>query len=428
MAAAISQGNGEIEVFFQRSIALAMRHMAILKGDMSNNSSRRRFLKSAAAVAAVALPSSALLADAQLPNAYSSSNGVRRGEDANDLNSRIALQVELEATQAFFTSFYEAKNELTAADFLKHYSKSSLARYEDGTLGLRYDGFEVVSAAFDQFIPTIANALGVGHFSRIYNVAGDLRYGAIVEYVNIRNTFFSTNGMTVQTVFDLDEGLVLRDIDYWDSGELGSSDIVGPTNTTGVAAPLGPIHPGGIPRTSAIAPPGQIALSTNANGSPSASPSLIQFVSALHSAMRSGSVRELTSFFTEDALLIHPLIHQGPFLYGNYDQTIQIRGRDLIIRFFNTVLDLLPDGRDSKLNHIVGSMAGGGFEWKAGGVYERTGLDRSGLVGCTSLNLFNDQIQRMGVRFDSFQMPRNYYDAVKRALLISGVVDDQQPK
>lgn len=392
---------------------------------MSNNRSRRTFLKSAAVVAA-ALPSSALLADAQLPNDYSASNSDHRGDEANDLSSRIALQVQLEATQAFFTSYYEAKNEQTAANFLEHYAKSSLARYEDGTLGLRYEGFEAISSAFDQFIPTIANALGIGHFSRFYNVAGDLRYGAIVEYVNFRNTFFSTNGMTVQTVFDLDGGLVLRDIDYWDSGELGSSDIVGPTNTTGVAAPLGPIHPGGIPRTGAVAPPGQIALSTNANGGPSASPSMIRFVSAFHDAMRSGSARELGSFFTEDALLIHPLIHQGPFLYGNYDQTIQIRGRDLIIRFFESVLNLLPDGRDSKLNHIVGSMAGGGFEWKAGGVYEGTGLDRSGLVGCTSLNLFDNRIQRMGVRFDTFQMPRNYYDAVKRALLRGDVVDEPQ--
>jgi hypothetical protein len=390
---------------------------------MSNNKTRRTFLKSAGAVAA-AIPSSAFLAAAQSPNGYPGFGGTDRKKETNESESRIAIQGQIEAAWAFFTAFYEAKNELTAVEFLKHYSKSSLARYEDGTLGLRFDGFDTITSAFNQFIPTIANALGIGHFSRIYNVAGDLRYGAIVEYTNFRNTFFSTNGMTVQTVFDLSEGLVLRDIDYWDSGELGSSDIVGPSNTSGVAAPLAPIHPGGIPRTSAVAPPGQIALTTNAKGAPSASSSMIQFVSAFHDAMRLGSIRELAGFFTEDALLIHPLLHQGPFLYGNYDQTIQIRGRDLIVSFFESVQNLLPDGRDSRLNHIVGSMAGGGFEWKAGGLHERTGLDRSGLVGCTSLNLFNNQVQRMGVRFDTFQMPRSYYDAVKRALLNAGVVDE----
>jgi hypothetical protein len=383
---------------------------------------RRGFLKTAAA-ATVGITTPSYFSS----NAVASSFpvlGANTGAGVNrDFESATALQIQIEATRAFFTGFYEAKNNATADAFLQHWSKSGSDRYEDGTLGLRFEGFPAISSAFNTFIPTIANALGVGHFSRLYNVAGDLRYGAIVEYTNFQNTFFATNGMTVQTVFDLDAGLVARDIDYWDSGELGTSDIVGPTSTTGVAAPLGPIHPNGVPRTNAIAPPGSIALSVGPTGRPSASKAMVEFASAFHNALRSGAARELAEFFTEDALLIHPLIHQGPFFYGNYDQTIQIRGRNSIARFFLAVADVLPDGRDSSLTHVVGSMAGGGFEWKAGGAYTHTGLDRTGLVGCTSLNLFGSQIQRMGVRFDTFQMPRDAYEAVKLALRRAGVLD-----
>jgi hypothetical protein len=55
---------------------------------------------------------------------------------------------------------------------------------------------------------------------------------AIAEYVDLKNTFYGTNGITIQTVFDLDGGLIARDTDYWDSRELGESDIVGPADTT----------------------------------------------------------------------------------------------------------------------------------------------------------------------------------------------------
>ena len=86
----------------------------------------------------------------------------------------------------------------------------------------------------------------------------------------------------------------------------------------------------------------------------------------------------------EDAYFVNPLIHQGRVNYGNFDQTIQIRGRRLIGRLLRATVDMLPDCRSSKLIHIVGGPAGGGFEWKAGGSsYGKTGIDRTGLVGCT---------------------------------------------
>ena len=73
--------------------------------------------------------------------------------------------------------------------------------------------------------------------------------------------------------------------------------------------------------------------------------------------------------------------------------------------------------------HTVGSAAGGGFEWKAGGPYAATGLDRSGLAGSTALDLSGSKIRRMSVKFDTFQMPAALYDQIRAELLAAGVVD-----
>src|SRR5262249_27751492 len=54
---------------------------------------------------------------------------------------------------------------------------------------------------------------------------------------------------------DLDGGLIVRDTDYWDSRELGESDMVGPADTTNVAVPLGAVHPGGVAAQRASAGP-----------------------------------------------------------------------------------------------------------------------------------------------------------------------------
>jgi len=251
-----------------------------------------------------------------------------------------------------------------------------------------------------------------------------MRYGAIAEYVDLKNTFYGTNGITIQTVFDLDGGLIARDTDYWDSRELAESDIVGPADTTNVALPLGAVHPGGVPLSGPPpVPPGNVQLTTGVTGRPSASDEMIEFAKEFHDALSHGSVHEIADFFTEDALYVNPLIHQGPVNYGNFDQGIQIRGLNLIVALLKATVDALPDCRRSSLVHIVGGPAGGGFEWRAGGIYTKTGIDRTGLVGCTALDLFNGRIYRMSVKFDTFQMSTTQYEDIRTALAGAGVVD-----
>jgi hypothetical protein len=371
---------------------------------------RRSFICSAAAT--VALPAASIL----------KGTPVYASQQSN--NSLVADQVEREQVWAFFRSFYSDKDNANLPGFLSHFAQSSQDKYQDAVLNLTLTGFDEIASTFTSVLNTVGGKLGKGQFSKIFRATGDTRYGAIAEYVDLKNTFYGTNGITIQTVFDLDGGLIVRDTDYWDSRELGESDIVGPADTTDVAVPLGAVHPGGVPLSGPPpVPPGNVQLTMGVTGRPSASDEMIAFAKEFHDALGHGSIHEIADFFTEDALYVNPLMHQGPVNYGNFDQGIQIRGLSLIVALLKATLDALPDCRRSSLVHIVGGRAGGGFEWKAGGIYANTGIDRTGLVGCTALDLFRGRIQRMSVKFDTFQMSTTQYEDIRTALADSGIVD-----
>ena len=337
-----------------------------------NKIGRRNFLSASA----MALPTSILLAGRYDASAIASP---LFGEAQQEL---VEAQVQREKVWAFIRSYYHAKGTGDVAGFLSHFYNSAKIVYQDATLGATMTGYPTIASAFQGFITNVNAILGDGRFSKPFHVTGDLRYGAIAEYVDLPNTFYGTNGITIQTVFDFDGGRIARDTDYWDSRELGLTDFVGPAVTSGVAAPLGAVHAGGVPRTAAPpVPPGIVSLATGVTGKPSASPELVELVNEFHNALSHGSAAEISGFFTDDATYVTPLLHQGPPLYPNFDQTLQVNGRGLIARLLLATLEWLPDCRNSKLIHIVGGPAGGGFEWQAGGIYGRTGLDRTGLHG-----------------------------------------------
>lgn len=344
--------------------------------------------------------------------------------DRSSLPQEIKSQIRHEKAWAFFRSVYDSLDLADVQGFLSHFLQSDLLVFQDAIIDTDLQGYQQFAAGFSGLLGAFGSVLGPGRSSKIHHVAGDLRYGAVVEHVFSRSTFFSTNGVTIQSVVDLSDGFISRNVDYWDSRELGQADITGGGTTSGVAVPFGAVHPGGIPLSAPPpAPPGNVALASGVDGRASASPAMVNFVKELTDALRQGSVGDVLSFFTEDALYVNPVIHQGPAFYGNFGQTIQIRGLRLLRPFFEAVLNLLPDGRGSTLVHVVGGAAGGGFEWKTGGPYAATGLDRSGLAGSTALDLSGSKIRRMSVKFDTFQMPVAIYDQIRAELLAAGVVD-----
>ena len=361
-----------------------------------------------------------LLADLTTAKAFASPSS----PDQSSLPQDIKSQIRHEEAWAFFRSVYDSLDLADVQGFVSHFLQSNLFVFQDATVGFNFAGYQQFAGAFASLIGGLGSALGPGRSSKLFHVTGDLRYGAVIEHVFPQNTFFSTNGITIQTVIDMSDGFISRNLDYWDSRELGQSDIIGGTATSSVAVPFGAVHPGGVPLSvPPPAPPSNVALASGVDGRASAAPAIVGFVKKLTDALSQGSVGDVLSFFTEDALYVNPIIHQGPAFYGNFDQTIQIRGLRLLRAFFEAVLDLLPDGRASTLVHVVGSAAGGGFEWKAGGPYAATGLDRSGLAGSTALDFSGSKIRRMSVKFDTFQMPVASYDLIRAELLIAGVID-----
>lgn len=342
----------------------------------------------------------------------------------SNLPQAVKPQMRHEEAWAFFWSVYGSLDLADVQGFLSHFLQSDLFVFQDAIIDTNLQGYQQFAPGFAGLLGAFGNVLGPGRSSKIHHVTGDLRYGAVVEHVFSQNTFFSTNRLTIQSVIDMSDGLISRNVDYWDSRELGQADITGGGTTSGVAVLFGAVHPGGIPLSAPPpVPPGNVVLASGVDGRASASPAMVNLVRELTNALSHGSVGDVLGFFTEDVLYVNPVIHQGPAFYGNFDQTIQIRGLRLLRSFFEAVLNHLPDGPASTLIHVVGSAAGGGFEWKAGGPYAATGLDRSGLAGSTALDLFGGKIRRMSVKFDTFQMPAALYDQIRAELLAAGVVD-----
>lgn len=338
--------------------------------------------------------------------------------------SAVSAEITREQTWAFFRAFYQDWNSGDPARLLTHMAQSNALSFSDVTVNFLFQGVNALTSGLTQVFSNEVQSLGTANLTTVFRVTGDVNFGAIVEHVSARNVFFATNGLTTQRVFDFDNGQVIRMTDYWDSREQGESDIVGPAVTQGVAFPVAPIQPGGVPRSaSSPAAPGKLALTTSATGQPSASAEMIEFAQRFHAALSSGNYNAILSFFTDDAIYVNPLLHQGPVLYGNYDQTIQIQGLELIARLFHAVLGDLPDGFGSSLLHIVGGETGGGFEWKAGGQYSTTGINRNGLNGSTAIELYNGKIRRMSVKFDTFQLQPSSYDLIRSKLRVAGVVD-----
>jgi hypothetical protein len=250
-----------------------------------------------------------------------------------------------------------------------------------------------------------------------------LNYGVISEFVDVGGTFFA-RGFDLMTALVFSGGLQQWYVDHWDSWQLAQQDITGsgdpmtspdPFSPTGpktsvpVAAQLAPVHANGVPRFSTPCSP---PIPTPN----SASSDLVAYVNNLHDALSSGNSGKVSAMFTDDCLFIHPLLHNGPPGYGVFNRGIQVRGRDAVKSILKSAISLLPDGQDSLVDRVIGSMAGGGYQWRSGGQYANQGLGRTGMLGCTALDFSGQQISRMSVKFDTFHLTQAQRAAIENAL------------
>ena len=65
---------------------------------------------------------------------------------------------------------------------------------------------------------------------------------------------------------------------------------------------------------------------------PHASKEMMEFGRSFHDALASGRADRALKFFADDALLVHPLLHNGPPGYPIFNRGIQVLGKDAIAR------------------------------------------------------------------------------------------------
>lgn len=354
---------------------------------------RRKFLRNTAlgAVGATllgALPSSQAVAMPSKP----------------DLDRDISLrhQAEQEEAENFCRSLFLAMDDLDVEGFLGFFSDENyqqdiiLGDFSDLLGGTFAHCSLYPKSEFRSVVSALFARIGrPGRLMKFIHSTGSIKYGVAVDLHTMPNSFFM-GGVDLVSYIDIRDGKIVRRNDYYDTAELTPADIAF-------------VHPGGVPRQSCLAGPlpGDIGH---------ASSEMWNFTHALHGALSSGHVGRVLQFFDEDALLIHPLLYRGSGGYGPFNRGIQIRGRKAIARFFQAVLPLLPDGKDSSLIHLIGGATGGGYEWKSGGIYSQQGIARNGIPGVTAIDLYGDRVQRMSVKFDTLQMLPEQRDAVRRAL------------
>jgi len=294
-----------------------------------------------------------------------------------------------EAVEAFGRAYYDAKDRLDARAFAAYFADPH--DYLDPINGFCALA-EPPRAVEDRYGNGMFKRIGVpGRLCRFLHATGDLRYGIVAECANLPGGVFA-DGCDLMGLMEFTHGRIVRISDYWDSRQLGA----------GTAA----MHPNGEPRRS------DGCAVTAAAGGTHASPEMLDFARRFHDALAQGGAPAVMKFFTEDALLIHPLLNRGPGGYELFNRGTQLLGKAAIERFLSAAQALLPDAANSTVVTVVGGRTGGGVEWKAGGRYARQGLRRDGIRGATAFDLFDGRIARMSVKFDTMQMTEDQRAAI----------------
>lgn len=226
---------------------------------------------------------------------------------------------------------------------LSCYSERALT-YADATLGWVFPDYEALRAAFAQYMPNWGE--GVSYSTRLL---GD-EHSAVIAMRDSPELF---GGEIVGlSAVDLDnEGKVVRLVDYWDSRHFGID----------VAAQL---------RTPADKFPdsfGEDHVPSNASAT------MRKTVDTFAGAVDRGDAAAAAALFTVDASFVDMTLRSA------------VPGRAAIERFLSRAVRALPYGSGSKVRHVLGHDAGGGYEWTNQSHVAKRGitaleLDPNGLI------------------------------------------------
>ncbi|MEZ4552453.1 MAG: hypothetical protein R3B59_00935 [Dehalococcoidia bacterium] len=261
-----------------------------------------------------------------------------------------------------FERFYRVKSSADVEGTMGFFS-SGLVTYTDATLGWGLDGFEALRGLFAQYMPTWPSTARSYHTGVL---AGES--SALVRMVDTPELFGGE--LRILGAVDFVDGKIVRWVDYWDSSFFDAAAYEAM-------------------RTPAESFPRDLKESRVPS---QAAPELTEAASELQRAFAAADVAAVAARLHADVL------------FEDMALRAQLVGRAEATRYLERVLGEAPYGRGSRLRHVVGGAAGGGFEWTAA----------DGLVGITALELDGaGLVTRVTSVYDSRQLA-----AERRAALV----------
>jgi hypothetical protein len=222
----------------------------------------------------------------------------------------------------FLNSYFAAKNTHDVSATMAHVAEQGFAGFKDATLGGPMRSYADIYALFRQLMPKWPAT------ARSYPtwILGDER-SALIAFTDTPEMFGGE--IRTLTAVDMTHGKIVRWIDYWDGRAFGTERL---SHMRAAAADF--------PKT----------FNEDIVGE-NASKTMRTVVAKLHAALSSGDASAVAQLLSYDAV------------YEDMALRAQILGKLAIERYLARILPDAPYGTGSRLRHVLGSDAGGGFEW-----------------------------------------------------------------
>ncbi len=306
---------------------------------------RRAVLKAATAGGAV-IAASGLLP----PAAYAASSdpadqvpGIATRVDASHATARL---------QEWIIDFFRAKSRADVDGTMAHFARHPFT-YIDATVGSAFVTWDSLYQLYATYMPTWPR----GAASYPVRVIGDTT-SAVVLFTNTAGLFGPSESRSFG-VLNFQHGRVTRWVDYWDGRHFGVA------NLNAVKLPDADF-------------PTDFRESTVGE---TAAPVLRQVVARLAAALQTGDYAAAAALFSPDASFEDVPAH------------LQVAGPRSIGDLLRAAGTHLPySGPTTAVRHVVGSAAGGGYEWRAAGIVPRgfTAVELDGAGRITRLTAMWD--------------------------------------
>lgn len=308
--------------------------------------SRRAVLKGAAVGGA------AIAVSGVLPPGAASATSRGPASQVPGIATQIDASHATPGLATWMSSYFRAKSRADVDATMAHFARHPFT-YIDATIGSAFPTWDSLYGLFAAFMPAWPD----GSASYPVRIIGDTRSAAVL-FTNTAGLFGPSESRSFGVV-NFDGGRATRWVDYWDGRHFGVANL------------------NAVKRPDADFP----ADFEEATVGETAAPALRRVVARLAAALAANDSAAAAALFSPDAS------------FEDVPGHVQVAGPRSIGDLLRTAGTSLPyAGPGTAVRHVVGSAAGGGYEWTAGGVVPRgfTALELDGSARITRLTAMWD--------------------------------------